>query len=455
MGSRLLTAGCLAALSAATLLAATPSSDTLFDGTTPVELTLTAPLTQLFAKGVHDESYSVRGSLTYRDPSSGSPVVLQDIRVSVRGHTSRDETECTFPKLRIKLSERNDAPPPFTGMPGFKIGTHCGEAPPDTLTPKFGRLANEESPLREALTYRILDAAGVPTLRSRPARITYIDEGQGKDPLVRNAMLLEDSDAARARLHLGSEIPLTAFGNVRARHATTDAVRIAFGEALVGNFDWCLRFSPDDLYRCDNSKPLWNLLAFERQGGDAALVALDFDLAGTVVGRHPWFSKVYNPNFLASHSQVDLEVMSQVQRTRSLFDRATLDAERQQLLSRKSAVLDAIASGDVDPQGREIARAYVSAFFNDLTDAAFYRPVVRSLNVRVYADSAATTQACGNDDAIPVGTPVNELAHVSDMTEVTVLDALWRWAPPHQCTTVRNRPIWISSKAVSRDYPSR
>ena len=33
------------------------------------------------------------------------------------------------------------------------------------------------------------------------------------------------------------------------------------GEAMIGNFDWCLKFAPDGIYRCNEPKPLWNILA--------------------------------------------------------------------------------------------------------------------------------------------------------------------------------------------------
>lgn len=449
-------------------IAAQPSPERqgLFDGRTPVELSLTAPLTQLFANDA-DEHSAVEGSLSYRDPASGSVVVLPDIRVSVRGHTSRRESECSFPKLRIKLQSPGSAPAPFTGMQGFKIGTHCGEAPDDTLTPNFGRLANQMSPPREALAYWLLQAAGVPTLRTRLARITYVEPGAGTrdrrpgtraqgSGLVRNAILLEDEDAARERIHAVADVPMENFGSVQRRGATADAVRIAFGEAMIGNFDWCLRFVQGDRYRCDDYKPLWNVLAFERADGTTTLVASDFDLAGVVVGRHAWFSKVYNAGFLPSPSPVAIEVLSQVQRTRSLFDRAVLDAERRRLVDRKGDVLAAIDAAAVDSRGRDLARAYVTAFFGDITnDDEFYRPVVARLNERVYSDTHQGHDACGPRDAIPVGTPVNELQHTGSMTQVLVLDALWRWSPPHACKAVQDGPVWINSDAISRDYPIR
>src|SRR6185503_14587230 len=244
------------------------------DGDTTATLTLEAPLKDLFERGAEDENVAVPGTVTFKD-ASGKDVVFRDVKVSVRGHTSRREAECTFPKLKLK----------FPDKASLKIGTHCGENAGETLSTKYGRLANELSPQREALVYRLLHAVEAPTLRARPARITYVDAGQR---LERNALLLEDDDDALKRFGGEREVTMESFGDVKARNAASDAARIAFAEAMIGNFDWCMRFAPDDIYRCNQPKPLWNVLAFERGDGRTGLAIKDFDLAGTVVGGHPW-----------------------------------------------------------------------------------------------------------------------------------------------------------------------
>jgi predicted permease len=414
----------------------------LLNGDDLIALTLQAPLQELFAKGVADETFTVAGTLRYRDPATSTDVALNNVEVAVRGHTSRRETECTFPKLKLKLK----------GSGSIKIGSHCGEAA-DDLTTKYGRLANEKSPYREALVYQLLKAVDAPTLRARPARITYVDPAQ-PEPLVRNALLLEDDDDAMARVKGTAELPMETFGNVATRGAADDAVRIAFAEAMVGNFDWCLKFSPDDIYRCNEPKPLWNVLAFDRGDGKAALVMKDFDLAGVVVGRHNWFKTVWNPAFVPSKSETEIEVLSQVQRTRSLFPRAALDAERRHFLERKAAVYEALQRAPVDAQGRQLARAYLDSFFSAIADdGQFYRPVVARSDVQVFLDAAATKEACGPKDVMRPGTPVNEIQKSGAMSQVVILDANWRWASKSECNGVQDGPVWIKSEAITRDYP--
>ena len=418
-----------------------PATD-LLTGTDTLALTLAAPMKELFAKDA-DPDFSVEGTVSYKDPSSGA-AVERAATISVRGNTSRRETECTFPKLKLKFKEGDV----------LKIGTHCGESAGNAVTTKYGRLANELSPQREALVYALLRATEVPTLRTRAATVTYLEDGQA--PLTRKALLLEDDDDAKKRVGGRSEIALETFGNVRTRGASADAGRIALGEAMVGNFDWCLKFSPDDIYRCDEPKPLWNVVAFERRSGGAALIAKDFDLAAIVTGPHPWFAKVFNPAFVPSRSQTEVEVLSQVQRTRSLFSRAEIDRLRRGFMERKPAVYAALDSADVDQPGRQRARAYLDAFFGAISeDQEFYRPVVARADVQVYLDAGGTREACGPKDVMRPGTPVNALKREGTMSQVIVLDALWRWTGEKRCESVQTGPVWIRSDAITREYPSR
>jgi hypothetical protein len=225
---------------------------------------------------------------------------------------------------------------------------------------------------------------------------------------------------------------------------------------MIGNFDWCLKFSPDDIYRCNEPKPLWNVLAFDHGGGKASLVMKDFDLAGMVVGRHTWFDKVWNRAFVPSKSEIEIEVLSQVQRTRSLFPRATLDAERRHFVDRKAATYEAVRAAAVDDKGREIARAYLDAFYAAITeDEQYYRPIVVRNDVQIFRDAARTEEACGPKDVMRSGTPVNEIERSGSMSRVIVLDAMWRWASRNECHGVQDGPVWIPSDAITRNFPAR
>jgi hypothetical protein len=429
----------------------------LFTSAEPIELTLEAPLKELFDKGIDDDKFSVRGALSYRDAATGSDVVVRDVDVSVRGHTSKRETECSFPKLKItfdKAGSRRQSI--FAGLDGLRIGTHCGENPGEERTPKFGRLANEKSPLREALVYQLLAASGAATLQVRPARVTYVEKATQASPIVRNAMLLEDDDDLMKRLGATGEITMQQFSNARDRFAPLDTAVIAFAEAMIGNFDWCLRFHREDMYRCNARQPLWNVKAVRRADGHTVPVIADFDLAGMVVGKHNWFEKVYYAGFVESQSPVEIEVISQVQHTRSLFSRSELDATRRHFLDRRPALYDLLVKTRLDAHGRELAEQHLEAFFNAIaTDAAFYRPVVVKPDTHLYADATKSREACAAGDTVLPGTPVNERRRDGTMAEVALLDARWHWAPPAECRAVKTGTVWIDADAISAEYPEK
>ena len=430
------------------------SSPSLFSSYDVVSLQLEAPFNDLFDHARTDDEYAVTGTLSYVE--GGQRITVDGVSITVRGNTSKRETECAFPKLKVQLPrETRAAAPLLDGISSIKIGTHCGEAQNDALSTKYGRLQNEKSPHREALVYKLLEAAGAPTLRTRPARVTYIDKAQSA-PLERNALLLEDDDDAMKRVKGTAELPMESFGSVATRNASIDAARIAFAQALIGNFDWCLKFSPDDIYRCNEPKPLWNVAAFDLGGGKASLLMKDFDLAGVVVGQHKWFDTVWNRGFVPSKSEVEIEVLSQVQRTRSLFTRAQLDAERRHFVEKKPAIDAVLQRAPVDQAGRDIARRYVDAFYKAIeNDGEFYRPIVARSDVQVFLDAEGTKEACGPKDVMRPGTPVNEVQKSGAMSQVVILDAMWRWASRNECNAVQDGPVWIRSDAIVSDHPSR
>src|SRR5437773_1192160 len=75
----------------------------LFSSSTVVHLRLTAPLQTLFAARKNLEQ-QVRGSLAYTDESTGREAVLDNVGVSLRGNTSLQDGECSFPKLKIHFT---------------------------------------------------------------------------------------------------------------------------------------------------------------------------------------------------------------------------------------------------------------------------------------------------------------------------------------------------------------
>ena len=442
--------------------AAPPSpASKLYSSYDVLALRLTAPLDELFERAVRDAGYAVPGTLGYT--VGGSEKTIEKVEVSLRGHTSRTAAECTFPKLKVRFTAESQVDgSPFAGMSSLKIGTHCGEAADGTVTAKYGRLQNEHSPHREAFVYRLLETVGVPTLKARPARITYVystappgGTSNPREPIVRNALLIEDSDDAVTRLGGVREIPETAFTNAHDQFTVADTAAVAFAEAMIGNFDWCLKMTPRDAYRCNARHPLWNIIAAAGSTGPARPAPYDFDVAGMVTGKHRWFPDVFNEAFVASRSHPAVEVLGQVQRTRTLFARGDLDAARARFLGKKKDAYGVLAAATIDADGKRIAQQYLDSFFDAIgSDESFYRPVVVTSDTLPYADASRATPVCPARGAIPAGTPVsNPVQTDGQMTQVTLLDVMWHWAPPVKCPAVHQSAVWINSSAVSRNYP--
>jgi hypothetical protein len=424
----------------------------LFSSYGLLTLKLEAPLSQLFDSREED-SYAVPATLSYVG-DDGRQIVYRDVKTSLRGHTSRRESECSFPKLKLHF-----ASPPvdgaFAGLSTIKIGSHCDDR--DGLTPRFGRLANERAPLREAFVYRLLDILQVPSFLARPARITYTDTSANshadKESITRNAMLLEDDGDAKKRYGADYEIDADAFTNARDAFDEHDVARLAFAEALIGNFDWCLEMTADDTYRCDARRKLWNVTALS--GARSIPLIYDFDVSGMVAGEHAWFGQIFNDAFLPSRSHAAIEALSQVQRTRTLFGRAVLDATRKQFMDRKADIYRALDQSPLDEPGRQRIREYADGFFDAIaSDQAFYRRVVTRTDTAAYAENDRAAQVCSIAGSIPVGTPVSEpLESRGDMIRVVLLDALWHWTGSSDCPEIRKGAVWIERGAIGNDFP--
>src|SRR6267143_1140331 len=85
---------------AAAMMAAGPSAS-LFSSYDVVSLQLKAPFNDLIDKARTDDEYAVTGTLSYTD--GGREVTIEGVKVSLRGHTSKRESECAFPKLKLDL----------------------------------------------------------------------------------------------------------------------------------------------------------------------------------------------------------------------------------------------------------------------------------------------------------------------------------------------------------------
>ena len=423
----------------------------VFESYSILAATIEAPFAELIEKGRRQSDFEVTGTLTLAD-ADGRETSIENVKITTRGHTSLRESECTFPKLKLDFADARVDGTIFDDVSAVKIGGHCSDKP-DGPGGKYGRWPNEKAAHREAFVYRLLEATGIPSLKARPARLTYIDSRGGnraRNPLVRDAFVLEDDAEALERFGARRELSSKQFGSAPSVFAMPDLAKVFFGQAMIGNFDWCLRMSPGDTYRCNDTTPIWNVLGLIKAEGMAVPVMHDFDIAGMVTTRHTWFPKVFNRAF--AESEAEVEVLAQVQRTRSVFARDLLDATRRELIGRKAAAYETLADSPMDNAGRAAARQYLDAFYRAIeTDDAFYRPMIVT-RTPVLADATNSRVACPEE--APPGTAVSEPLETSgDKSRVVLLDALWQWA--EKCEAVRLNPVWIPTAVISENHPAK
>src|SRR5438105_5038369 len=75
-----------------------------------VDLTIRAPLSDLFRQGRSTRGYRVAASVTFAEPR-GSRRTVDGVELETRGHTSLRLSECSFPKLKLRV--------PDAGVPGW------------------------------------------------------------------------------------------------------------------------------------------------------------------------------------------------------------------------------------------------------------------------------------------------------------------------------------------------
>src|SRR5262249_777958 len=160
--------------------------------------------------------------------------------------------------------------------------------------------------------------------------------------------------------------------------------------------------------------------------------------SGIVVGRHHWFSSVFYEGYVESKSTVAIEVMSQLEHTRSVFPRAVLDRTRRAFVQRKADASRALENATVDAAGRSLVETHLRAFLETIeNDDRLYAPVVVRSRERIYLDAAKTQLACPQDSVAPVGTLVGPaIATQGDMMKAAMLDVEWRWGPPAKCDAI-------------------
>ncbi len=402
---------------------ASPSPSPLFREEAVISLRIEGPFARLNKErtpppdnpGVHLDQPKYAGKLSFTNADGARKSV--DITVRARGSSSL--LFMRFAKLKVKIAGDQEKGTPFDHAGSFKIGTHGNENPKI----EDGRLYHETATHREGFAYQALELLGVLSLKSRPARITYFDT-ETQEELTRDAVLIEDPDAAAERLG-GKEIdePPPPEQSLIGTLSPEEQARLELAQALLGNWDYRLP---------DARRPLGhNLLPIRKSDGGALLLPQDFDLASFVSGVPSGL--YWLPERFADRSDRFKQLLSSVVELRKRLPTNTLGPRVQELRDRIPEVLIRLRAAPVDDAGKENIAAHLTAF-SEAAPLALTFPLLRE-GAKAFSDAQGK---------VPLGTyieaqPVEVVESVGDFTHVRFLKGFGVNAP---------REAWLKREDV-------
>ena len=329
---------------------------TLFSNYDPLSIKISAPLTRLFKSKLLGpgklKDFSVKGTLSYAN-------IKLPIRINLKGHSTA--IMCPFPKLEITIIKNYYEQTLFSEAKTVDLNTHCDEKNSNLDVAFRSSFFNH----REALAYRILDILDVPTFRTRPVLVQYLNEdllnSDYSNPY--QAFFIEDMDALVKRIEARE---IKGFRDINKENVikknpykedtyvftdlsnaprvdTEDAARIALFNEMIGNYDWFIKINPEHMRSQFDERNLWNVKIAELKNGKWVLFPYDFSLASVVTG-------IRNPT---GYEKVFLSVNTSSQ-----------EKIKNQFLEKKQEIIKLLDS--LDPMGKEYYENAIRRFFSDI-----------------------------------------------------------------------------------------
>lgn len=315
-------------------LPATSFSQALFEEHQTLDVTIEAPLTTLM---------KVRSDVDYLDGtfSYNREVGVDrsfDLKLRARGRYRRQRKTCPFPPVRLNFKTSQVEGSLLEGQDKLKLITHC-----NNRLKKYEQLV-----MREFLAYRILQTLTNSSFRSRLLRITYVNNEEDDDPMIKYGFVIEDDE------NLAKRIELKPMQMESASYAQLDAKQtnlVNLFQYLIGNTDFSLIRGPEDDDCCHNSVPF--------AAGDGVIsIPYDFDFSGLV--NAPYAEP--NPKFRIK------SVKSRYYRGRCT-NNEHLPETIQYFQSKKQEIMGLVDDlTALDKRNRQQVTRYLNDFFEDISD---------------------------------------------------------------------------------------
>jgi len=230
--------------------------DPLFQDTTALQVTLTAPLTTLL-KARSTEEY-LKAVFEYTE-TGGEPRTFE-IKVRARGHLRHEI--CVIPPLLVNFKKSDVKGTLFHKQDKLKLVVHCGDS-----------IRYEQALVREYLAYRILNLITPVSFQVRLLRVRYVDNEGKRSDQVRYGYLLEHKNRVGKRIDAKDiKIEETEVESIQPDHLSLTSVF----QFLIGNTDFS-PVAPSPYDECCHNYDL-----YDNDSGLLVAIPYDFDQAGFV-----------------------------------------------------------------------------------------------------------------------------------------------------------------------------
>jgi hypothetical protein len=254
-------AAALAALMSVAFAQAGAAETTLFSDSTPLDLTISAPMSTLIARAAHNTD-PYPGAATV----AGAPQPLP-VQVSARGITRRNPDICSFPPIKLDFETGAVAGTILEGQHKLKLVDPC----------QHGQ-SYEQLVVLEYLAYRLLNVITPLSYRVRAVNVTFIDTDHRRGNDTHFGYLIEDEHEVAHRNHLHALNVGTGVINASELDGA-GASRFALFEYMISNLDWDMVAGPQGASCCHNAKLLG---ASSDARADLTPIPSDYDYSGLV-----------------------------------------------------------------------------------------------------------------------------------------------------------------------------
>lgn len=229
------------------------ADETLFGSDATLELTITADWEALSRDRDEKNNRYRAGQLTIADGAGAMRSF--EVGLKSRGLSRLTMGMCNFSQLFVRFEESDRSETPFADQQVVPLVTHCKSS-----------ARYEQYLLQEFLAYRTYRLLTDISLRTRLARITYVDANEQRKNLVRHAFFVEHFDQLAERLvrdiaSIGDFDPLVA--------NSYDMGLMDVFQFMIGNTDWSVVHQH-------------NVLLLRGTDGEIAPLPFDFDWTGVV-----------------------------------------------------------------------------------------------------------------------------------------------------------------------------